>query len=76
MLELMFEVTHLSLETANMRTQVGVGRVELAQLTGMGRVVMRRWGRWWCSTEVMTTLGTVLNSHPASPGLLTAAGVR
>ena len=71
----MFEVTHLSLETANMRTQVGVGRVELVQLTVMGRLVMRRWGRW-CSAKVMTTLGTVLNPHPAPPALLTAAGVR
>ena len=71
----MFEVTDLSLKTLNMRTQVGVGRVELVQLTALGglMVVMRwgRWRRWWSSTQMMTTLGTVV-----SASLVTATGVR
>ena len=72
----MFEVTHLSLKTFHVRTQVGVGRVELTQLTAVGGMVMmmRRWWRWWrwgSSTQMMTTLGTVLLSS-----LVTATGVR
>ena len=60
----------MSLQTSNMGAQVGVGRVELAQLTAVDGVMMRRRGRRRSSTEMMTTLGTA----PASP--LTAAGVR
>ena len=72
----MFEVTDLSLETLHVRTQVGVGRVELTQLTAVGGMMvmmMRRWGRWrwWSSTQMMTTLGTVV-----SASLVTATGVR
>ena len=69
----MFEVTDLSLKTLHLKTQVGVGRVELSQLTAVGGMVMmmRRWWRWGSSTQMMTTLGTVLLSS-----LVTATGVR
>ena len=51
-LQFMFEVTDLSLKTLHLKTQVGVGRVELTQLTALGWLVMvmlvmlGRW-RWW-----------------------------
>ena len=55
-LQFMFEVTDLSLKTLHLKTQVGVGRVELTQLTALGWLVMVmlvmlgrwrwRWDRW------------------------------
>ena len=48
-LQFMFEVTDLSLKTLHLKTQVGVGRVELTQLTALGWLVMVMLvmlGRW------------------------------
>ena len=39
-LQFMFEVTDLSLKTLHLKTQVGVGRVELTQLTALGWLVL------------------------------------